>query len=76
MNRTRFGAARSIEHHVVQVKDLQITRQLAGLGVRFELVHVGTALKLQRGIVAKRVEADLVTDALVGQEVLVLQALA
>ena len=65
-----------IEHHVVQVKDLQIARQLASLSVRFELVHVGAALKLQRRIVAKRVEADLVADALVGQEILVLQAVA
>ena len=76
-NRTQNTALLAdIEHHVVQVKDLQIAWQLADLGVCHELVHVGAALKLQRGVVAKRVEADLVADTLVGQEVLVLQTLA
>ena len=76
-NRTQDTALlANVEHHVVQVKNLQIARQLAGLGVCHELVHIGAALKLQRGVVAKRIEADLVADASVGQKVLVLQALA
>lgn len=76
-NRTQDTALlANVEHHVVQVKDLQVARQFAGLGVYFELVHIGTAFKLQRRVVAKRIEADLVTDASVGQEALVLQTLA
>ena len=72
-NRTKDTALLAdVEHYVVQVENLQIARQLAGLGICHELVHIGAALKLKRGVVAKRVKTDLVADALVGQEVLVL----
>lgn len=64
------------DQRIVEIDHLERARRLARGGLALELADKGTALKLQRGVVAKRVKTDLVADAFVGQEVLVLQALA
>ena len=64
------------DQRIVEIDHLERARKLARGGLALELADKGTAFKLQRRVVAKRIEADLVTDASVGQEVLVLQTLA
>lgn len=62
------------DQRIVEIDHLERARKLARGGLALELADKGAALELQRRVVAKRIEADLVTDALVSQEVLVLQA--
>lgn len=61
---------------VVQVDDLEVARKGSALGIVLQALNIGADLKLQRGIVAKRVEADLVANALVCQKVRLGQTLA